>query len=100
MMLTGERVSAAELHRLGAAEACLPREELLPAAVALATVIAKKSPTAVRTIRESFGTVAELSVRDGFRLEQTYTTALSKSADAEESRRAFFEKRNPQFAGR
>ena len=33
MMLTGERVPAAELHRLGAVEACLPDAQLLPAAL-------------------------------------------------------------------
>ncbi|MCZ8149141.1 MAG: enoyl-CoA hydratase-related protein, partial [Roseomonas sp.] len=46
MMLTGERVPAAEMHRLGAVESVLPASELLPAAVALASVIAEKSPTA------------------------------------------------------
>ncbi len=97
MMLTGERVPAAELHRLGAVEACLPADEVLPAAIAVATAIAAKSPAAVRTIRELFGTVAELSLRDGFRLEQSYTTALSRTADAQEARRAFIEKRSPVF---
>ena len=47
MLLTGERVSAAEFYRLGAVEACLPQAELLPAAIAMATTIASKSPFAV-----------------------------------------------------
>jgi enoyl-CoA hydratase len=97
MTLTGERVPAAELHRLGAVEAPLPAAELLPAAIALAAMIAAKSPIAVRTIRDSFQTVEALPLREGFRIEQTYTTALSKSADAEEARRAFLEKREPKF---
>jgi enoyl-CoA hydratase len=100
MMLTGERVPAAELHRLGAVESVLPAAELLPAAIALASTIAAKSPTAVRRIRASFGTVEALGLREGFRLEQGYTTELSRSADAEEARRAFFEKRKPDFGGR
>ncbi len=97
MMLTGERVPAAELHRLGAVEACVPDAELLPAALAVATAIASKSPAAVRTIRDSFSTVEALSLREGFRIEQNYTTELSKTADAEEARRAFLEKRKPVF---
>ena len=60
MMLTGERVPAAELHRLGAVEACLPRDEVLPAAVEIAAAIADKSPIAVQPIRGSFDTVGQL----------------------------------------
>ena len=97
MMLTGERVPAAELYRLGAVEACVPDAELLPAALAVAATIAAKSPAAVRTIRESFLTVEGLGLREGFRVEQNYTTTLSKTPDAEEARRAFFEKRKPVY---
>src|SRR5262249_18014707 len=42
MMLTGQRVPAAELYRLGAVEECLPAAELLPAALAIAGTIAEK----------------------------------------------------------
>jgi enoyl-CoA hydratase len=97
MMLTGERSPAAELYRLGAVEECLPAAELLPAALQLASTIAAKSPTAVRRIRASFPVVEALDVREGFRLEQSYTTELSMSADGAEARRAFFEKRAPVF---
>lgn len=97
MMLTGERVSAQELYRLGAVEECRPAAELVPAAVKLASTIAAKSPTAVRRIRGSFPAVEALDVREGFRVEQIYTTELSLSADGAEARRAFFEKRAPVF---
>jgi enoyl-CoA hydratase len=97
MMLTGERVPAAELYRLGAVEGCLPAAELLPAAIALAGTIAAKSPAAVRRIRSSFSAVEALDVREGFRSEQVYTTELSMSPDGVEARRAFFEKRKPVF---
>jgi enoyl-CoA hydratase len=97
MMLTGERIPAAELYRVGAVEACVPRSELLPAALEVAAAIATKSPAAVRTIRDAFVTVAALPMRDGFRIEQKYTTELSKTADAAEARRAFLEKRKPVF---
>jgi enoyl-CoA hydratase len=97
MMLTGERVPAAELHRLGAVEECLPASDLVPAAIALAATIATKSPTAIRRIRSSFSTVEALDIREGFRLEQAYTTELATSADGEAARRAFFEKRKPVF---
>ena len=34
-------------------------------------------------------------LRDGFRVEQAYTGELSRSPEADEARRAFFEKRKP-----
>ena len=60
MMLTGERVPAAEFYRLGAVEACLPDAELMPAALDMASAIAAKPPGAVRRIRGAFSTVEAL----------------------------------------
>jgi enoyl-CoA hydratase len=97
LMLTGERIPATELYRLGAVEAVVPEAQLLPAAVSMASTIAAKSPVAVRTLRESFLSVEGLDLREGFRLEQGYTTRLSQSPDAEEARRAFLDKRKPVF---
>jgi enoyl-CoA hydratase len=93
MMLTGERVPAAEFYRLGAVEACFPAAELLPAALGMASVIAAKPPGAVRRIRSAFSTVEALSVRDGFHVEQAYTTELSRSPEGAAARQAFFERR-------
>jgi enoyl-CoA hydratase len=93
MMLTGERVPAAEFYRLGAIEACVPDAELLPAALGVANVIAAKPPGAVRRVRGAFSTVEALSVRDGFHVEQAYTTELSRSPEGAAARRAFFERR-------
>jgi enoyl-CoA hydratase len=93
MMLTGERVPAAEFHRLGAVEACLPARELLPAALGMASAIAAKPALAVKQIRGAFSTVEALSTRDGFQIEQAYTTELSRSPEGEAARRAFFERR-------
>jgi enoyl-CoA hydratase len=97
LTLTGERVPAEELYRLGAIEECVPSSELLTTAIGVARLVAAKSPTAVKTIRRSFPAVEALTLRDGFQLEQNYTTELSKTGDAEEARRAFLEKRKPIF---
>lgn len=97
LTLTGESISAFELYRLGAIEACVPETELLPAAIAIAVEIASKSPEAIKRIHDSYLTVEALSLREGFNVEQNYTTELSKTADAKEARLAFFEKRKPSF---
>jgi enoyl-CoA hydratase len=93
IVLTGDRVPAFELYRLGAVEACLPESKLLPAALAVAASIAAKSVEAVRRVRGSFASVESISLRDGLRAEQVYTTELSGSPAGVAARQAFLEKR-------
>lgn len=100
LLLTGQRVPAAELYRLGVLEECLPAAALMPAATAMARDIAAKSPLAVRMLKESFNMVENLTLRDGYRLEQDKTVQLTASDDAREARQAFIEKRKAVFTGR
>jgi enoyl-CoA hydratase len=100
MLLTGQRVPAREFHRLGVIEECVPPDALMPTANALAAEIANKSPLAVRMLKESFTAVENLTLRDGYRLEQNMTVTLSRSEDAREARQAFVEKRKPVFKGK
>jgi enoyl-CoA hydratase len=97
MMLTGEKIPAAELYRLGAVEECLPADQLMPRAIAIASLIAEKSPVAVKVIRSHFDTVGHLGLYEGFKVEQRNVTDLSKTPDAAEARLAFIEKRKPRF---
>ena len=100
MYLTGRRVPAAELYRLGVIEACPPRDELMAAALEIAREIAAKSPLAIRHIKRALNTIEELPVRDAYRFEQSVTVELSHTEDAREAQRAFVEKRKPVFKGR
>jgi len=97
MMLTGERLSGAELYRRGVVEACVPRAALLETAMVIARRIAELSPTAVQLAKHSLNTIEEMSLRDGYRFEQDMTMQLSRSPDAIEAKRAFLEKRKPNF---
>jgi enoyl-CoA hydratase len=100
LLLTGERIAAGEMHRLGAVEECLAAERLMPRALELARCIAAKSPLAARAIKHAFGVVENLSPRDGFWVEQEMTAALSRTDDSREAQAAFLEKRAPVFLGR
>lgn len=100
LLLTGQRIPASELYRLGVLEACVAPADLMPQAMAIALEIASKSPVAVRMLKESFGMVENLSLRDGYRVEQTITRQLSQTEDAREAQRAFVEKRPAVFKGR
>jgi enoyl-CoA hydratase len=100
MMLTGYRVFGPELYRLGVVEACVPPEQLMPAALDLAREVAAKSPVAIKLAKHALNTIEELSLRDGYRFEQTLTGQLSQTEDSKEAMRAFVEKRKPEFKGR
>jgi enoyl-CoA hydratase len=100
LLITGRRVPAAELYRLGVVQACVPADALLAEATKLAREIAGKSPLAVRMLKQSFNSVENLSLEDGYRVEQDMTIELSKSEDAQEAKRAFVEKRKPVFRNR
>ena len=100
LLLTGQRVPAAELYRLGVVEECVPADQLMPTALGIARDIASKSPLAVQMLKRSFNTVENLTLRDGYRVEQDMTVELGKSDDAREAKQAFLEKRKPVFTGR
>ena len=100
MFFTGEVIPAAELHRLGAVRAVVPRAELVETARELATVLAAKSPIALRLAKESMNRVEHLPLKDAYRLEQDYTTRIMQFEDAEEARAAFFERRDPEWKWR
>jgi enoyl-CoA hydratase len=97
MVLTGYRVPAAELYRRGVIEDCLPREELMPAAMKMAGEIAKKSPMALKLAKRAINTVETMSLKDGYRFEQNLTVEMTQHDDSKEAMRAFMEKRAPVF---
>lgn len=97
MILTGYRVPASELYRLGIIEACTTREGLMPAAMEIARNIASKSPAALRLAKRAISTVEGMTLRDGYRFEQNLTVELTQHEDSKEAMRAFLEKRPPNF---
>jgi enoyl-CoA hydratase len=97
MLYSGEPITAAEAHRLGALEAVVSRADLLPTARALAAKIAAKSPRAVRLAKESLNGIEPLDVKKSYRFEQGFTLELYTSPDSQEARTAFVEKRDATF---
>ncbi|MCB1742419.1 MAG: enoyl-CoA hydratase/isomerase family protein [Gammaproteobacteria bacterium] len=100
MMLTGHRVYGPELYRLGVVEECVDPAALLDSALSIAREIAGKSPLAIKLAKHALNTIEEMSLRDGYRFEQTMTGELSGTEDSKEAMRAFVEKRQPRFKGR
>ncbi|MHB8669949.1 MAG: enoyl-CoA hydratase-related protein [Acidimicrobiales bacterium] len=100
MFFTGEQASAAELYRLGALRAVVPRADLLGTARTLAAELAAKSPIALRLAKESMNRVEGLPFKEAYRTEQEYTRRLLAFEDSAEARQAYLEKRAPQWKWR
>jgi enoyl-CoA hydratase len=101
LYFTGERISAEELQQHGVVDSVHEPEELLPAARRIASLIASKSPLAVRTAKWTANEVEK--VRDfelAFRaIELRAAQLMGSTEDAKEAARAFAEKRVPVFKG-
>ena len=97
MMLTGLRLDGAELYRLGVVEDCVPVSDLMDVAMALAKEIAAKSPPAVVIAKHALNAIEDMSLRDGYRFEQTMTVEVGRTEDAAEATRSFLEKREPNW---
>jgi enoyl-CoA hydratase len=97
MVLTGYRVPAEELYRRGIIEACVPREQLMDAAMKIAREIASKSPAALKLAKRAINTVETMSLKDGYRFEQNLTVEMTQHDDSKEAMRAFLEKRPAVF---
>ncbi len=100
MALTGYRVPAEELYRIGVIEACTAPEALMPTALELARSIASKSPISTRMAKHTMNVIEDMSLRDGYRYEQDMTAIIARTDDAREAQAAFREKRAAVFTGR
>ena len=100
MMLTGQRLSGADLLRMEVVEACTTPEALMPTALELAQTIASKSPVSTRLGKHTLNVIEDMSLRDGYRYEQDMTAMIGKTDDAREAQLAFKEKRPAVYTGR
>ena len=97
MILTGRRVKADEALRIGLVNAVFPPAELLERAVALAELIARNSPLAVRSSKRLLQLAFNGQVASGLETElQTFADAFT-TPDQREGMTAFVEKRAPVY---
>ena len=97
MYFTGEFIDAAEAWRLGAVEKVVPRDELVPAAMAIARTIAAKSPRMVALAKEGLNAIEDGDLEEKYRREQGLTLEAYMHEDSQEARNAFNEKRDADF---
>ncbi len=100
MLLTGEKITAAQALRFGLVTEIYPTDQLLPEAIRLAKVIASKAPLAIKATKQIANFALDVSQEESFASQQTILEQLASSADHQEALIAFSEKRPPSFKGR
>ena len=99
MILTGDRISSTEAHRIGLVDEVVPHEQLDAKTMEIASRIAEKSPVAVRLAKQAMKAAARMPLGEGLRYEQALFSLVFTTHDKEEGIAAFLEKRPPKWTG-
>jgi enoyl-CoA hydratase/carnithine racemase len=100
MLLTAERVSAAEAHRMGLVQKVVPHDRLLEECLAVADNIAGLSQLAVQGTKLVMSMQYKAMMRESMVVYREMMARLNLSDDHREGLMAFAEKREPQFENR
>jgi E-phenylitaconyl-CoA hydratase len=100
MILTGDRITAAEAHRIGLVSEIVPAGQLLDRALAIAERIAANGPLAIKSLKTLAMRTDDLSLSKSVELEQLLWGLLRDTEDRVEGRTAFAERRTPRYQGR
>ncbi len=100
MLLTGDRIDAAEAHRVGLVSDVVAPGELLARALEIADRIAANAPLAVRSIKTLATRTEDLPLSRSVELEQLLWGLLRDTHDRVEGRLAFADRRQPEYHGR
>lgn len=99
LVLTGDMVSAKELHAHGLINRIAPEGQALNAALELARTIAANGPMATIVSKQVMKESQDWPSTEVFERQDAYTMPVFKSNDAREGAQAFAEKRKPVWTG-
>ncbi len=97
MALTGELISAQDAYRFGLVNSVVPLRYLREETEKLAQLIAGKSAQAIATGKRAFYEQIDMPVEEAFAYATREMIAGTRTDDAKEGSRAFFEKRPPAW---
>jgi enoyl-CoA hydratase len=100
MVMLGDRWSAAQLRDYGVINRVVPANRLDEETRSLAVRLAEKSTAIMRLGRDAFYRQRDMDFRSALEFLHGQVTLVTLTEDSAEGRRAFFEKRKPDFKGR
>jgi E-phenylitaconyl-CoA hydratase len=99
MMLTGDLIDAAEALRVGLVSRVVPPDKLMSVAASIAGRIVENAPLAVRAVKKLVREGQEMPLTTAIQSEQYVLGLIRDTHDRIEGRKAFQEKRKPEFNG-
>lgn len=100
LLYTAEMIDAQEAYRIGLVNKVTTGEELLAAAVKMATKIAAKGQVAIRLTKSAVNQGLEMDSARGMAYEAEVFGLVFSTTDQKEGMTAFLEKRKPEFTGK
>ena len=99
MMIMGKRITAQEALQINLVHQVVPLKDLMATAKERAAKICESAPLAVAGVKETMIRGYSMTLEEGLKLETEVGRKVLASKDFAEGRKAFMEKRKPEYKG-